>query len=40
MNAVLAELPDALLWSMAGIGLCLALTVLALAFVWLAMPTD
>lgn len=40
MKHVLEYIPDPLLWSMAATGLCLVLTLLALAFVWLAMNTD
>ncbi|TCC26716.1 hypothetical protein [Kribbella speibonae] len=40
MKHALSYVPDPLLWSMAATGLCLVLTGLACAFVWLAMDTD
>lgn len=40
MIHVLEQVPEPLLWSMAASGLSLVLLLLALAFVWLAMPTD
>lgn len=40
MIRLLEHAPEPLLWAMAGQTLLLVLTVLALGFVWLAMPTD
>lgn len=40
MKAALQYIPEPLLWSLLATGLCLLLTGLACAFVWLAMDTD